>query len=123
MIYRVPTCHELRACLELVARFCGLTWGDLAFRMGISKQWMSNLVTKGKPIRSSTARDIREKVLAVIDTELDPFYCPSAGLEREWFDACQSLRSFLRAEVDRVIPEPPTHLRQPTLKRKRRYVE
>lgn len=123
MSYRVPTCHELRSCLEMVARFCGLTWGDLAFRMGISKQWMSNLVTKGKPIRSATARDIREKVLSVIDTELDPFYCPSAGLEREWFDACQSIKTLLRAEIDRVIPEPPDFLKQPQKKVRPRYVK
>lgn len=119
----VPTSLELRSCLDLIRRFCGLSWRDLAFRMGISNQWLSNLVTKGEAIRAATARDIREKALAVIETEFDPFYPPSPGLDREWFDVCQATKALLRAEVERTIPKPPEHLDLRARPRRRKYLD
>ena len=66
--------EEVGALIDLVLRFTGFTHHRLCKEMGVSEYWILKIRKSKKHLLPSTARDIRDRIMPVLEKEFDPFY-------------------------------------------------
>lgn len=95
----LPTAYEVQELIEEVQYHTKFRTIELRQRVGFP----ISRVKGHEPLSSWRIKSIGRALKWFINNNLDPFYPPAPGADREWTEVVRALRMYLTARVDHVM--------------------